>query len=106
MAPRFFGKAKSRTRRFFQAAPQEPASALSPPTPSPTPSRPVSQPTTQPTSQPTPSPPTYTSSLPSLQERLWNEAYDGLKASEPKLVGAQGCRQINQIRSGPKSDLN
>ncbi|KAM6506996.1 hypothetical protein FALCPG4_018389 [Fusarium falciforme] len=91
MAPSLFEKAKFRTRRFFQAAPQEPASAPSPPTPSPTPSRPVSQPTTQPTSQSTPSPPTSTdsdTSLPSLQERLWNEAYDGLKASEPKLVGA------------------
>ncbi|WAO93526.1 Hypothetical protein NCS54_01107600 [Fusarium falciforme] len=90
MAPSLFEKAKFRTRRFFQAAPQEPASAPSPPTP-PTPSRPVSQPTTQPTSQSTPSPPTSTdsdTSLPSLQERLWNEAYDGLKASEPKLVGA------------------
>lgn len=39
-----------------------------------------------------PSPPTSTDSetslLPSLQERLWNQAYDELKASEPKLVEA------------------
>ncbi|KAH6871193.1 hypothetical protein B0T10DRAFT_261507 [Thelonectria olida] len=27
-------------------------------------------------------------SLPSLQERLWNQAYDELKASAPKVVGA------------------
>lgn len=92
MACRWLGKVKSRVKRPRQTAAQEPASALSLPTPSPTPSRPVSQSTTRPTSQPTPTPPTSTDSdtepLPTLQERLWNEAYDGLKASEPKLVGA------------------
>ncbi|RBA11776.1 hypothetical protein FPRO05_14235 [Fusarium proliferatum] len=92
MAPSLFEKAKFKARRLLQAAPQESASATSPPTPSPTPSRPASQPTTRSTSQPTPSPPTSTDSdtspLPTLQERLWNEAYDELKASEPKLVEA------------------
>ncbi|RKK90307.1 hypothetical protein BFJ68_g16492, partial [Fusarium oxysporum] len=91
MAPSLFGKVKSKGRKWFQAVPQE-SSTPSPQTLSPTPSRPASQLATRPTSQPTPSPPTSTdsdtSSLPSLQERLWNEAYDGLKASEPKLVGA------------------
>ncbi|WKT54165.1 hypothetical protein QSH57_004749 [Fusarium oxysporum f. sp. vasinfectum] len=91
MAPSLFGKVKSKGRKWFQAAPQE-SSTPSPQTLSPTSSRPASQLATRPTSQPTPSPPTSTdsdtSSLPSLQERLWNEAYDGLKASEPKLVGA------------------
>ncbi|KAK0631179.1 hypothetical protein B0T17DRAFT_590423 [Bombardia bombarda] len=80
MAPSLFGKVKSKCRKRLQAAPRE----------SSTPSSQTLSPT-RPTSQPTPSPPTSTdsdtSSLPSLQERLWNEAYDGLKASEPKLVG-------------------
>ncbi|KAL6409963.1 hypothetical protein AUP68_06370 [Ilyonectria robusta] len=92
MAPRWLEKAKSKIDRPRQAAPQEPASAPSPPTPSPTPSRPASQPATRPTAQPTTSPPTSTDSetsrLPSLQERLWNQAYDELKASETKLVEA------------------
>ncbi|KAM6514118.1 hypothetical protein FALCPG4_015280 [Fusarium falciforme] len=91
MAPSLSERVKSKVRRLRQAAAQEPASVLSPPT-LPTPSRPASQLATRPTSQPTPSLPTSmdsdTPSLPSLQERLWNEAYDGLKASEPKLVGA------------------
>ncbi|KAH7302809.1 hypothetical protein B0I35DRAFT_384701, partial [Stachybotrys elegans] len=90
MAPGLFEKAKSKARRLLHAAPQESASAPSPPTPSPTPSQPASEPATRPTSQPTPSPPTSTDSktspLPNLQERLWNQAYDELKASEPKLV--------------------
>ncbi|EEU33805.1 uncharacterized protein NECHADRAFT_89121 [Fusarium vanettenii 77-13-4] len=90
MAPRLIEKVRFRARRLLQA-PQESASASSP-TPSPTPSRSPSQPTTRPTSQPTSSSlPTSTdsktSSLPSLQERLWNEAYDALKANELKLVG-------------------
>ncbi|KAH7117523.1 hypothetical protein EDB81DRAFT_733765, partial [Dactylonectria macrodidyma] len=92
MAPRWLEKAKPKVMRPRPAAPQESASASSPPTPSPTPSRPASQPTTRPTSQPTPSPPTSTDSdtspLPTLQERLWNQAYDELKASVPKLVEA------------------
>uniref|UniRef100_A0A0D2XSK0 NWD NACHT-NTPase N-terminal domain-containing protein n=1 Tax=Fusarium oxysporum (strain Fo5176) TaxID=660025 RepID=A0A0D2XSK0_FUSOF len=90
MAPILFEKAKFKARRLLQAAPQESVSAPSLLTPSPTPSRPASQPSTRPTSQP--SPPTSTDSdtppLPSLQERLWNQAYDELKASEPKLVEA------------------
>ncbi|RKK76434.1 Vegetative incompatibility protein HET-E-1 [Fusarium oxysporum] len=90
MAPILFEKAKFKARRLLQAAPQESASAPSPPTPPPTPSRPASQPSTRPTSQP--SPPTSTDSdtppLPTLQERLWNQAYDEVKANEPKLVEA------------------
>ncbi|KAI8648966.1 Vegetative incompatibility protein HET-E-1 [Fusarium keratoplasticum] len=92
MASRWLEKAKSKARRLRQAAPQEPASAPSPATPSSTPSQPASQPATRRTSQQTPSPPTSTnyetSPLPSLQERLWNQAYDELKSSEPKLVEA------------------
>ncbi|WAO93444.1 NACHT domain-containing protein [Fusarium falciforme] len=100
MAPSLFGRVKSKVRRPRQAAAQEPASALSPPapTPSPTPSRPASQLATRPTSQLATCPPTSmvsdASSLPRLQERLWDEAYDGLKrasllkASEPQLVEA------------------
>ncbi|KAH7180157.1 hypothetical protein DER46DRAFT_652334 [Fusarium sp. MPI-SDFR-AT-0072] len=90
MASILFEKAKFKARRLLQAAPQESVSAPSPLTPSPTPSRPASQPSTRPTSQP--SPPTSTDSdtppLPTLQERLWNQAYEELKASEPKLVEA------------------
>ncbi|KAH8646435.1 hypothetical protein BGZ61DRAFT_65069 [Ilyonectria robusta] len=92
MASRWVEKAKSKARRLLQPAPQDSASAPSPATSSPTPSRPPSELATRPTSQPTPSPPTSTDSktspLPSLQERLWNQAYDELKASEPKVVEA------------------
>jgi hypothetical protein len=93
MAPGWFEpKIKSKVRRLRQTTPQEPAPTTSSPTPSPTPSQPASEPATRPTSQPTPSPPTSTDSktspLPNLQERLWNQAYDELKASEPKLVEA------------------
>ncbi|KAH8651716.1 hypothetical protein BGZ61DRAFT_229661 [Ilyonectria robusta] len=108
MAPSLFEKAKFKARRLLQAAPQESASAPSPQTPSPTPSRPASQPTTRPTSQLTPSPPTSTDSdtspLPTLQERLWNQAYDGLKASEPKLVEAyEKILSIELHRNDPSS---
>ncbi|KAH7124530.1 hypothetical protein EDB81DRAFT_208226 [Dactylonectria macrodidyma] len=88
MPPPWVEKAKRKTRGLFQA--KESASAPSPPSPSPTPSGPAPQPATRPISQPTPSPLTSTESqplpLPSLQERLWNQAYDELKASETKLV--------------------
>ncbi|KAL3599813.1 hypothetical protein FPOAC2_04041 [Fusarium poae] len=91
MAPALFGKVKSKGRKWLQASHRE-SSTPSPQTLSPTPSRPSSQLAARPTSQPTPSPhistDSDTSSLTSLQERLWNKAYDGLKASEPKLVGA------------------
>ncbi|KAH7124790.1 NACHT domain-containing protein [Dactylonectria macrodidyma] len=90
MARRWFEKVESKVRKRRPAAPHQSALAPSPPTPSPTPSRPAPQPTTRPTSQPTPSPPTLTDSdtspLPTLQERLWNQAYDELKVSEPKVV--------------------
>ncbi|KAI8710415.1 NACHT domain-containing protein [Fusarium sp. LHS14.1] len=89
MTSRWVEKAKSKGRKWLHATPQESASA---PTPLLTPSRPTSQQTTQSTSQPTPSLPTSmdsdTSPLPTLQERLWNQAYDELKASGPKLVEA------------------
>ncbi|KAI8668591.1 Vegetative incompatibility protein HET-E-1 [Fusarium keratoplasticum] len=93
MAPGWFeSRIKSKVRRLRQTAPQGSTAAPSSPSPSPTPSRPASEPATRTTSQPTPSPPTSTdsktSSLPSLQEQLWNQAYDELKASEPKLVEA------------------
>ncbi|KPA37019.1 nwd1 protein, partial [Fusarium langsethiae] len=90
MAPRLFKKAKSKARKLLQTAPLE-SSTPPPQTPSPTSPRPASLLAPRPTSQPTPSLPTSTdpdtSPLPSLQERLWNEAYDGFKTSEPKLVG-------------------
>jgi hypothetical protein len=86
----WIGKAKLKARRLLQG--EEPASASSPSTPSPTQSGPVSQPATRPTSQLTPSPPTSIDSqnipLPSLQQRLWNQAYGELRASSTKLVEA------------------
>ncbi|KAH7119429.1 hypothetical protein B0J13DRAFT_486504, partial [Dactylonectria estremocensis] len=94
MAPHLVEKAKSKLGRLRPAAPQDSASTSSPPTPSPTPSRPASEPLTQTqsTSQPTTSLPastdTETSPLPRLQQRLWNEAYDNLKESEPKDIEA------------------
>ncbi|KAL3587909.1 hypothetical protein FPOAC2_13808 [Fusarium poae] len=90
MAPRLFKKAKSKARKLLQTAPLE-SSTPPPQTPSPTSSRLASLLAPRPTSQPTPFLPTSTdpdtSPLPSLQERLWNEAYDKLKENEPKLVG-------------------
>ncbi|KAG8665110.1 uncharacterized protein FPOAC1_013088 [Fusarium poae] len=68
-----------------------PATAPSSPKSSRSASLTSAQQATQPTSQPPPSPLTSTdaetSPLPSLQERIWNEAYDKLKENEPKLVG-------------------
>ncbi|KAH6885000.1 NACHT domain-containing protein [Thelonectria olida] len=102
MAPRF-EKFEFRIRSLWQTPPSE--SALGrPSTPSPT--------LSQPASQPTPSPLASSDSeisLPSLQERLWNQAYDELKASEPKVVGTNEigktretrCRQMQQlVRAG------
>ncbi|RKK75498.1 Vegetative incompatibility protein HET-E-1 [Fusarium oxysporum] len=108
MAPSLFEKAKFKARRLLQPAPQESASTPSSPIPSPTPSQPASEPATQPTSQPTPSRPTSTdaetSPLPSLQERLWNQAYDELKASEPKLVEAyEKILSVGLHRKDPSS---
>ncbi|KAL7763948.1 hypothetical protein ACKLNR_005093 [Fusarium oxysporum f. sp. zingiberi] len=92
MAPALFGKVKSKGRKWWLQAGHRESSTPSPQTLSPTPSRPSSQLAARPTPQPTPSPHTSTdsdtSSLTSLQERLWNKAYDGLKASESELVGA------------------
>ncbi|KAL3599804.1 hypothetical protein FPOAC2_04032 [Fusarium poae] len=68
-----------------------PATAPSSPKSSRSASPTSAQQATQPTSQPPPSPLTSTdaetSPLPSLQERIWNQAYDKLKENEPKLVG-------------------
>ncbi|PNP53257.1 hypothetical protein FNYG_15766 [Fusarium nygamai] len=90
MAPILFEKAKFKARRLLQAASQESASTPSLLTPSSTPSRPASQSSTPPTSQPSPPPSTNSDTPPlsSLQERLWNQAYDEVKANEPKLVEA------------------
>ncbi|KAG7424474.1 Vegetative incompatibility protein HET-E-1 [Fusarium oxysporum f. sp. raphani] len=109
MAPGWFGsKIKSKVRRLQQTTPQESAPTPSSPTSSPTPSQPASEPATRPTSQPTPSPPTSTDSktspLPNLQERLWNQAYDELKASEPKLVEAyEKILSVGLHRKDPSS---
>ncbi|GKU11001.1 unnamed protein product, partial [Fusarium langsethiae] len=75
---------KDCNKRLATAAPSPISSRSASPT--------SAQQAAQPTSQPPPSPPTSTdaetSPLPSLQERIWNQAYDELKASEPKLVEA------------------
>lgn len=92
MAHRWLNKVKSKVKRPQQAAAQEPALTHSPPTPSPAPSWAASKLAIRAASQPTPSLPTSTESetspLPSIQERLWNQAYDELKESEAKLVKA------------------
>jgi hypothetical protein len=71
---------------------KRPATAALSPIPSRSASPASAQQATQPTSQPPPSPPTSTdaetSPLPSLPERIWNQAYDELKENEPKLVEA------------------
>ncbi|KEY75048.1 hypothetical protein S7711_09655 [Stachybotrys chartarum IBT 7711] len=91
MAPGWFeSRIKSKVRRLRQNTLQESAPTPSSPTPSLAPSQPAFEPETRPKSRPTPFPPTSadskTSPLPNLQERLWNHAYDELKAGEPKLV--------------------
>ena len=74
-------KLKSKSRSQQQTSPAEPAlSSLS-----------TLKPAPQLKPQPTPSPPASADSaslLPGLQERLWNQAYDELKASEHKVVKA------------------
>lgn len=102
MAPRWFKRVESKAKKLLSP------SAPSPPTPLPTASQSVSEPATQPTSQPTPSPPTSTHSetlpLPSLQEWLWNQAYDELKVSEPKLVKAyEKILSVRLHRKDPSS---
>ncbi|KAG5804903.1 hypothetical protein H9Q74_005329 [Fusarium xylarioides] len=103
MAPRWFEKVESKAKKLL--SPSAPS-----PSPSPTPSQPASEPAARPTSQPTPSPPTSTDSetspLPNLQERLWNQAYNGLKASEPKLVEAyEKILSVGLHRKDPSSIL-
>ncbi|PHH88576.1 hypothetical protein CDD83_7357 [Cordyceps sp. RAO-2017] len=85
--------------------PQDPSSAASSPTP------PVSTP------QQTPSVPTAASSgqessSPSLQERLWNRAYDELKRSDPKIIesyerilSAELYRHESASAPGPTENL-
>ncbi|RFN45007.1 nwd1 protein [Fusarium flagelliforme] len=101
MAPRWFEKVESKAKKLL--SPSAPS-----PSPSPTPSQPASEPAARPTSQPAPSPPTSTDSetlpLPNLRERLWNQAYDELKASEPKLVEAyEKILSVRLHRNDPSS---
>ncbi|PNP81052.1 hypothetical protein FNYG_05519 [Fusarium nygamai] len=85
MPPRWFEKVESKAKKL-----------LSPSAPSPLPSSIASEPASesaarripQPTPSLTTSTDTQTSPLPSLQEQLWNQAYDELKANQPKLVEA------------------
>ncbi|KFA81663.1 hypothetical protein S40288_09150 [Stachybotrys chartarum IBT 40288] len=62
------------------------------PAPSQLAAKPAATPAVQVTSQPLPSPTTSkdinTRTPPNLQERIWNQAYDNLKESEPKVVDA------------------
>ncbi|EXL40444.1 hypothetical protein FOCG_17066 [Fusarium oxysporum f. sp. radicis-lycopersici 26381] len=101
MAPRWFEKVESKAKKLL--SPSAPS-----PSPSPTPSQPASEPAARPTPQPRPSPPistdAETSPLPSLQERLWNQAYDELKASEPKMVEAyEKILSVGLHRNDPSS---
>lgn|SRR5688572_4898618 len=90
MAPHWFDKAKDKLGRQRQAASEGSVPAPSSPSPSPTAALAVPQQTARSTSQPTRS--TGTSAdidaLSSLQERLWNDAYDKAKSSQPGLVEA------------------
>ncbi|KAI5460978.1 WD40-repeat-containing domain protein [Mariannaea sp. PMI_226] len=92
MGRRWLDKVKDKAKRLRQADSQEPASAPIQQTPSSDSTLAASDPAIQPKSQPIPSPPTpkevEPSFLPSLQERLWNQAYDDLKESETKLIKA------------------
>ncbi|KAH6995462.1 NACHT domain-containing protein [Ilyonectria sp. MPI-CAGE-AT-0026] len=104
MASRWLEKAKSKVMRPRQAASQESTRAPSSPSPSPTPSQPVTRSTSQPTTSPPTSTDTETLPLPSLQQRLWNQAYDELKASEPKLVEAyEKILSVGLHRNDPSS---
>ncbi|CAH0055286.1 unnamed protein product [Clonostachys solani] len=82
MAPRWFKKVESKAKKLLSHSAPSPSPSLIT-------SQPASGPVTQVTSQSTPSPPTSidTETLP-LLKRLWNQAYDDLKASEPKLIEA------------------
>ncbi|RYC79718.1 Vegetative incompatibility protein HET-E-1 [Fusarium oxysporum f. sp. narcissi] len=101
MAHRWFEKVESKAKKLLSHSAPSPSPSL-------TPSQPASEPAARPTSQPTPSPPTPTDSetspLLNLQERLWNQAYDELKTSEPKLVEAyEKILSIGLHRKDPSS---
>ncbi|KAI9903952.1 hypothetical protein N3K66_000481 [Trichothecium roseum] len=91
MAPRLGVKIKFKAKKLFSHASPGPTQAPVQTTPPASP-QPATSPASRPISQPPPSasltddseisPPL------SIQERLWNRAYDDLKSSEPKLVEA------------------
>ncbi|KAK7219770.1 hypothetical protein V2G26_007773 [Clonostachys chloroleuca] len=110
MAPHWLEKAKSKVIRPRQAASRDSTLAPSSPSPSPSPPQLQCKPVTRSTSQPTTSPPTPTDSealpLPSLQERLWNQAYDELKAGGPKLVEAYERILSAELRRNDSSSVD
>jgi hypothetical protein len=83
---------KSKAKKLLKVAAREPGPDSSSPTASSMPTQPALEAATRPSPQATHSPPASTdpetSPLPNLQERIWNQAYDELKANEPKVVGA------------------
>ncbi|KAI0162917.1 hypothetical protein BJ166DRAFT_481863 [Pestalotiopsis sp. NC0098] len=88
---RLWEKIKNKTQAGRQAT--GPASSItssipSRVTPSPTSSRSAPQPIASITAEYSASVSPKTSQLPSLQERLWNEAYDDLRKTEPQVVKA------------------
>ncbi|CAH0048128.1 unnamed protein product [Clonostachys solani] len=83
MAPRWFGKVGSSVKRLVQPPP--PPSASTPSTPQSGSSTAI-QAVSRPASHLSPVTDYTICSLPTLQERLWNKAYDELASSEPKLV--------------------
>ncbi|KAH6989033.1 WD40-repeat-containing domain protein [Ilyonectria sp. MPI-CAGE-AT-0026] len=93
-----------------QSSSQSASQSASQPTPQPT-SQPVSQPVSQHVSQlasdsASPQPPISTESL---QERLWNEAYDQLKSNEPDVVETYEKILSSQLHAGdstPASQKN
>ena len=86
--PSHFTRAKSNVKKLWTNAPKPGPATSSAPLPVPA----------QPAPEPTRSPPQLTPSplatelgtlpLPSLQEKIWNQAYDELRANEPKVVDA------------------
>ncbi|CAG9985116.1 unnamed protein product [Clonostachys byssicola] len=89
MSLHWFGKVESSTRKPVQAPlPSSALSASSAPSPPQSGSSTTIQAVSRPAACPSPVTDPTICSLPTLQERLWNEAYDGLASSEPKLVEA------------------
>uniref|UniRef100_A0A0B7JQF2 NACHT domain-containing protein n=1 Tax=Bionectria ochroleuca TaxID=29856 RepID=A0A0B7JQF2_BIOOC len=105
MAPRWFGKVGFSAKKPVQAP--QPSSASSAPSPPQSGSSTAIQAISRPTACPSPATDSTICSLPTLQERLWNEAYDELASSEPKLAEAyENIISTELYRSDPAPVTN